>query len=258
MAYFELSDVNKYFRKSDGKQVLGLDQINLSLEKGQVLGIIGTNGAGKSTLLNSIAGSLAIDQGTIQIDGQEVSQWGPQKRAKLIGRVFQNPSHGTAPRMTVFENLVLAQKRGQRRLFNFSLTEANRQALAEELKSFGLGLEDKLDLPMESLSGGQRQVASLIMATLNRSKLLLLDEHTAALDPRMARQVMEDSRRLIQEKRLTTLMITHHLQDALDFSDKIAIMHQARIEHVFDGDEIQQLTAAELMDYLNQLSYQVG
>lgn len=249
-----LSEVNKYFTRQNGERVIGLEDINLTIQPGEVVAVIGTNGAGKSTLFNVVAGTLMIDSGMIKMGAVDATRLKSRERAAQIGRVFQNPSMGTAPRMTVFENLMLAKKRGEGRLFGRSLTMANRQTMFDYLRGFKLDLENRLDVPIENLSGGQRQIISLVMATLQQPALLLLDEHTAALDPRMARQVMTMTKEMIEDYGLTTLMITHHLQDALDYADRIIVMHQGRIQCEFGYEAIQTMTNTQLFETLENLT----
>lgn len=250
----KLVHVSKHFSSSTGEAISGLNDINLTIQSGEVVGVIGTNGAGKSTLFNSLTGQLRIDEGEIYLGGDEISRMKPLDISRKIGRVFQDPRMGTAPRMTVFENLMLASKRGEKRGFTKSLNDTNYQAMIDYLKPFRLDLENRLNVPIENLSGGQRQTVSLVMATLQTPELLLLDEHTAALDPRTAKQVMAMTQDIIKKLNLTTLMITHHLQDALTYSDRIIVMHQGRISHIYGKDDIPRLTTADLFQIIEQLS----
>lgn len=253
MTYLRLTNINKTFQRQGGDRVRGLDNISIEMARGEVLGIIGTNGAGKSTLFNVLAGLFDADSGRIELAGQDVTAESQFQLADRVARVFQNPSMGTAPRMTVFENLMLAQKRGQTRGFGISLTRSNREAMAEYLKTFNLDLEHRLDVPIENLSGGQRQTISLVMATLMKPQLLLLDEHTSALDPRTARLVMEMTQDLVREHGLTTIMITHHMQDALTYCDRIAVMHQGHLVQIYEADEVPNLEVGNLYEMLEGL-----
>lgn len=250
----KLVNVSKHFSRSTGDIIAGLHNVDLTITQGEVVGVIGTNGAGKSTLFNCLTGQLKIDEGEIYLGGDEISHMKPLNIARKIGRVFQDPRMGTAPRMTVFENLMLALKRGEKRGFSRSLNDDNYQKMIDYLKPFRLDLENRLDVPIENLSGGQRQTVSLVMATLQAPELLLLDEHTAALDPRTAKQVMAMTQDLIKKLNLTTLMITHHLQDALTYSDRIIVMHQGQISHIYEKSEIPHLTTADLFQMIEQLS----
>lgn len=249
----QINNVSKHFKRQTGEIVSGLNNINLTIKKGEVVGVIGTNGAGKSTLMNCLTGQLPIDQGEILLAGDSLKRLKKRDIAKKIGRVFQDPRMGTAPRMTVFENLMLAQKRGESRGFTKSLTKNNYQKMVDELKPFKLDLENRLDIPIENLSGGQRQAVSLIMATLQKPELLLLDEHTAALDPRTAKQVMAMTQYMIETYQLTTLMITHHLQDALTYCDRVILMHRGEIARFFSKEELNKLTPGDLYQQLENL-----
>lgn len=250
----QLRQVNKRFVRSHGDIVHSLKNIDLTIETGEIVSVVGTNGAGKSTLFNALTGQIKIDSGEIKIKGKCVNQLPPVERANFIGRVFQNPEQGTAPRMTVFENLMLAAKRGQRRGFSRSLTSTNYKEMQSYLTPYGLNIEDRLDIPIGNLSGGQRQIVSLLMATLKRPDLLLLDEHTASLDPRTARQVMATTINMVKQQKLTTLMITHQLQDAVQYSNRIILMHQGQIHHIYESDEVSQLEPTHLYQDLVDLS----
>lgn len=251
----QLINVTKHFKRQND-QVIGLNQIDLTIHQGEVVGIIGTNGAGKSTLLNSLTGQVSISSGDILIGGQSIRKMKAKEIASRIGRVFQDPRMGTAPRMTVFENLMLAQKRGQHRGLTRSLTQDNYQMMVDRLKDFKLDLENRLDIPMENLSGGQRQAVALIMATLQQPQLLLLDEHTAALDPRTAKDVMAMTQYMIETYQLTTLMITHHLQDAIQYCDRVLVMHRGAIAQILTKDQLKQLSPGDLYQILENLIIQ--
>lgn len=253
MSKIDIRNLNKTFYNKFGQVVSGLQDINLSVETGEIVAIIGTNGAGKSTFMNCISGQFPIDSGSVFFDGDRVDQLGQIKLAKFIGRVFQDPNMGTAPRMTVFENLILASKRGELRGLKQSLTDQAYKDLQDYLATFQLDLENRLDLPIELLSGGQRQIVSLIMATLKHPKLLILDEHTAALDPRTAKKVMKMSYDMIRKLKITTLMITHHLQDAIDYSDRIIVMHQGQIVREINQSQKQTITSADLYKILEEI-----
>lgn len=253
MAQLELKHVNKTFQRKTGESVHVLNDINLSIEKGEVIAIIGTNGAGKSTLLNALTGSINIDSGEILLADKMIQHLDQVQVAKYIGRVFQDPSMGTAPRMTVFENLMLAKKRGEFRGLGKSLTHENFEAMQEYVSKFHLNLENRLELPIENLSGGQRQIISLLMATMQQPELLLLDEHTAALDPRTANQVMTTTQEMVRAQELTTIMITHHLHDALKYSDRIILMHHGQIKKIYTQDEIAHLKAGDLYQYMEDI-----
>ncbi|WP_028125719.1 ABC transporter ATP-binding protein [Eremococcus coleocola] len=254
MAHVIFKNVSKNFQRKTGDLITSLDQVNFSIEEGSTTAIIGTNGAGKSTLFNALTRQIDIDSGEIYLSGQRIDQMSLSKVVSKIGQVFQNPSHGTAPRMTVFENLVLAEKRGEKRGLALSLSKKKESDLANYLSKFHLDLENRLDVPIEFLSGGQRQIISLIMATLKQPELLLLDEHTAALDPRTARQVMEITQTMVRDFHLTTLMITHHLADAIKYADQILVLHRGRIVNSHQRDEITHLSTTDLYEELENLN----
>lgn len=249
----ELREINKVFQRKTGDIVKGLSDINLSVQKGEVVAIIGTNGAGKSTLFNALAGLIQVDSGQIQLVGEDITRQSQFDLADRVARVFQNPGMGTAPRMTVFENLMLASKRGQKRGWSISLTHNNKDIMAQYLEQFHLDLEKRLDLPIENLSGGQRQTISLVMATIQKPQLLLLDEHTSALDPRTAKQVMEMTQKMVREENLTTLMITHRIQDAINYSDRIIVMHQGRMVKEYNKDDITALEVGTIYEFMENL-----
>jgi putative tryptophan/tyrosine transport system ATP-binding protein len=245
----EISGVKKTFHPDTPNEVRALEHVDLSLDEGSFAVIIGTNGSGKSTLLNAVAGSFPIDLGTIRIDGTDVTAWSEHQRAALIGRVFQNPFTGTAPSMTIAENLTLAARRG----LGWALTAGIRRGLSDRIRALNLGLEHRLDNQIGSLSGGQRQALTLLMATLVKPKLLLLDEHTAALDPKSADQVIRLSEEIVARDRLTTLMVTHSMQQASTLGDRVIMMHRGRIVHDFRGAERQRLRPEGLMQRFEEI-----
>ena len=249
----DVQAINKTFYRMQDSPLQVLSDISFQVQKGEILGIIGTNGAGKSTLLNCLTGHTPVTSGSILLNGQVISNQAESKNAALISRIFQDPRMGTAPRMTVFENLMLASRRGQKPGFKRSLTKDNYEAMRNLLSQFHLELEDRLNVPIEALSGGQRQAIALIMATLKRPELLLLDEHTAALDPRTSRQVMQMTADLIEKEGLTALMITHQLPDAIQYCDRILLMHKGQIQHIYDQEEVKTLTAPVLYRHLEDL-----
>ena len=248
-----LKNVDKQFKRTDGTIVAGLNQVNLEIEAGEIVGIIGTNGAGKSTLLNCLTSQTAISSGEIWLNNIQISKQSATQNAKLISRIFQDPRMGTAPRMTVFENLMLASRRGEKPGFKRSLTADNLEKMRALLAPFKLDLENRLDVPIELLSGGQRQAVALIMATLKRPELLLLDEHTAALDPRTSNQVMKMTEQLIREQHLTAIMITHQLSDAIEYCDRIILMHRGTIHQIYNSEDIRHLDTAKLYAHLEAL-----
>jgi putative ABC transport system ATP-binding protein len=215
--------------------------------------VIGSNGSGKSTILNVVAGTYRPDEGSIQIAGTDVTRWPEHKRAKLIGRVFQDPFKGTCPSMTVAENLRMAELRGQRRGLRLGLNRRARLRYRDALASLGMRLEGRLDASMGTLSGGQRQAITLLMATLTRPELLLLDEHTAALDPKSADQVIQLSDDIVSRDRLTTLMVTHSMQQAAQMGDRLVMRHRGSVIHDFRGAEKQRLRANDLLNRFEEV-----
>lgn len=225
----QLTDINKTFFPGTVNERRALVDVNLHLAEGDFVTVIGSNGAGKSTLLNVVAGSFRPDTGTVNIAGRDVTKMSDSRRAKYIGRVFQNPSSGTAPHMTIEENLSMAQERGKRRFLGMAVTNAKREKFREDLKILEQGLENRLKDWVGLLSGGQRQSLSLLMATFTHPQILLLDEHTAALDPQRAALVTKLTSELVSQGNLTTLMVTHNMEQALSLGNRLIMMHQGRI-----------------------------
>ena len=228
--------------------------VDLQFLPGNCYGIIGANGAGKSTVLNMIAGVYPVDSGSIMIDDIDVTKLPEHKRAKYLGRVFQDPMMGTAPNMQLEENLALAMRRGQRRGLGWGVTRAEREEYREKLRGLGLGLEDRMTAKVGLLSGGQRQALTLLMASLRRPKLLLLDEHTAALDPATAAKVLELSDKIVAENGLTAMMITHNMKDAIKHGNRLIMMNEGRIILDISGEEKQKLTKRDLMDKFAEIA----
>ena len=243
----ELSHASKTFNPASVNEVRALQGVDLTLAEGSFVVVVGTNGSGKSTLLNAFAGTFLLDRGSIRIAGRDVTRWPEHRRAELIGRVFQNPFSGTAPGMTIAENLALATRRGQKRGLGWALGASFRDGMRERVRRLGMSLEDRLDNIIGSLSGGQRQALTLLMATWRRPELLLLDEHTAALDPKSAEQVIRLSEEVIARDRLTTLMVTHSMQQATALGDRLVMMHRGRVLHDLSGSEKQRLRPADLL-----------
>ncbi len=243
-----LENSSKTFNPGTINEKKALINLSLHLKPGDFVTVIGGNGAGKSTMLNAIAGVWPVDDGRIWLDGNDITALPEYKRASLIGRVFQDPMMGTAPNMQLEENLALALRRGQRRGLRWGVTRDERQAYHEVLKSLGLGLEDRMTAKVGLLSGGQRQALTLLMASLKKPKLLLLDEHTAALDPATAAKVLELSDKIVEENKLTTLMITHNMTDAIKHGNRLNMMNEGNIILDVSGEEKQHLTREELVD----------
>ena len=250
----KLEHLYKTFNPGTINQKVALSDLSLHLNPGDFVTVIGGNGAGKSTMLNAIAGVWAVDSGRILLDGQDVTALPEHKRAKLIGRVFQDPMMGTAPNMQLEENLALAMRRGQRRGLGWGVTKAEREVYREKLKTLNLGLEDRMTVKVGLLSGGQRQALTLLMASLQKPKLLLLDEHTAALDPATAAKVLDLSDRIVAENQLTALMITHNMSDAIKHGNRLIMMNEGKIILDISGEEKKRLTKQMLMDKFAELS----
>jgi putative ABC transport system ATP-binding protein len=250
-----LEAVSHVFHPGTPNQVRALDSVDLELARGGFAVVLGTNGSGKSSLLGAIAGSLAHARGRVYLDGQEVTHWTEHRRAHLIGRVFQNPFTGTASDLSVAENLTLAARRGRQRWLGAALGADRRRAIREQVARLGMGLEHRLDTPIGLLSGGQRQALTVLMATMVRPSLLLLDEHTAALDPRSAELVIRLTREVITSGGLTTLMVTHSMAQAVRLGDRVLVMHRGRL--VYDIAEIrrQRLAEDDLLQLFDQLRW---
>lgn len=252
----ELRDLSKTFYPGSPNQVEALSNINLKVKQGDFITLVGGNGAGKSTLLNAISGHFLTDTGEIIVNGRDVTFMGEEKRAPYISRVFQDPKMGTAPRMTILENLSLAYRRGERRTLRKGTTKEERELFYEVLKSIGLGLEKRMDAEIGLLSGGQRQSIALLMATLKRPEILLLDEHTAALDPKTAKIVLELTDQKVQELGLTSIMITHNLQDAIHYGNRMLVLHHGRIIKEYNQKEKKSMTTESLFAELQDLTLQ--
>lgn len=244
----EVRNLYKTFNAGTINEKKAINDLSLTLEDGDFVTVIGGNGAGKSTLLNLVAGVFPVDDGSITIDGQDVTRLPEHKRAKFIGRVFQDPMMGTAATMGIEENLALAYRRGQARGLRYGINNEERKLYREKLSILGLGLEDRLTSKVGLLSGGQRQALTLLMATLKKPKLLLLDEHTAALDPKTAAKVLETTEKIVQRDHLTTLMITHNMRDAIAHGNRLIMMDAGRIVVDICGEEKKNLTVQDLLD----------
>lgn len=255
MAYaLEIKDVHKTFNSGTINEKIALDGVNLNLEDGDFVTIIGGNGAGKSTTLNAVAGVWPIDQGSIIIGGQDVTSLPEHKRAKFLGRVFQDPMTGTAATMSIEENMAIAARRGKRRTLKWGVTKAEREQFKEMLKTLDLGLEDRLTSKVGLLSGGQRQAVTLLMASLQKPNLLLLDEHTAALDPKTAAKVLALSDKIIEENNLTAMMVTHNMKDAIAHGNRLIMMHEGRVIYDVKGEEKKQLKVSDLLAKFEEVS----
>ena len=243
----KLENIRKTFHAGTVNQKIALDGLSLTLNDGDFVTVIGGNGAGKSTLLNTIAGTFPVDSGSITIDGEDITDLPEQKRARFLGRVFQDPMMGTAADMWIEENMALAAHRGERRGLRWAISPAERENLRRLLSELDLGLEDRLSSKVGLLSGGQRQALTLLMAVMKRPKLLLLDEHTAALDPKTAAKVLALSDRFIEESRLTALMVTHNMKDAIAHGNRLIMMNAGKIVFDISGEEKKRLTVDDLL-----------
>jgi putative ABC transport system ATP-binding protein len=243
----DVRDLRKTFFPDTPNEVRALQGVSCQILEGSFVVVIGTNGSGKSTLLNAVAGTFPLDAGAITLAGQDVTGWSEHRRAALIGRVFQNPFSGTAPGMTIAENLAMAARRGHRPGLGWALPRRLRDAFADRVRSLRMGLEDRLDNEIGTLSGGQRQALTLLMATWRKPALLLLDEHTAALDPKSAEQVIALTHQLVTHDHLTTLMVTHAMSQAVNLGDSLIMMHRGRIIHALAGEDKRRVRAEDLL-----------
>lgn len=249
-----ITNVRKTFNKGTVNEKKALCGISLHLKPGDFVTVIGGNGAGKSTMLNMIAGVYPIDSGKIEIDGVNISREPEYKRAKYIGRVFQDPMRGTAAGMEIQENLALALRRGQKRGLGWGIKNNEKDYYREALTKLGLGLQTRMTSKVGLLSGGQRQALTLLMATLEKPKLLLLDEHTAALDPKTAKKVLELTDEIIRERELTALMVTHNMKDAIQYGNRLIMMHEGRIIYDVEGEEKKKLQVEDLLKKFEEAS----
>ncbi len=250
----KITNLQKTFNAGTVNEKIALNGLNLHIKDGDFVTVIGGNGAGKSTLLNAISGVWKPDYGTVEIDGVDVSNMPEHKRAKFLGRVFQDPMKGTSPDMEIAENLAIAARRGTKRKLVWGVRKAEREQYKELLKTLDLGLETRLSTKVGLLSGGQRQAVTLLMATLQRPKLLLLDEHTAALDPKTAAKVLEITDKIVNENHLTTLMITHNMRDAIDHGNRLIMLHEGHVAVDISGEDKKKLTTKDLLDLFAKAS----
>ena len=243
----KLENIRKTFHAGTVNQKIALDGLSLTLNDGDFVTVIGGNGAGKSTLLNTIAGTFSVDSGSITIDGEDITDLPEQKRARFLGRVFQDPMMGTAADMWIEENMALAAHRGEHRGLRWAISPADRENFRKLLSELDLGLEERLSSKVGLLSGGQRQALTLLMAVMKKPKVLLLDEHTAALDPKTAAKVLELSDRFVEEGNLTTLMVTHNMKDAIAHGNRLIMMNAGKIVFDISGEEKKRLTVDDLL-----------
>ena len=254
MKQLELSGIHKTYESGTINENYVLKGVDLSLNAGDFVTIIGSNGAGKSTLMNTITGAVIPDEGSILINGVDISKWSSAKRAALIGYVFQDPRMGTAAHLTIEENLALAYRRGLSRGLSRGVKNTDREFFRGKLEQLGLGLEHRLGTEIGFLSGGQRQAVTLLMATLRRPELLLLDEHTAALDPQTSEMVLKVTQRTVIKEKLTALMVTHNMEDALRFGNRLIMLHQGRVLLDLSKEEKRNMTVFDLLELFKQQS----
>lgn len=254
----EITGLKKVFNRGTVNEKVALNGLNIAVNDGDFVTVIGGNGAGKSTMLNAICGVFPVDEGKIVLDGNDITALPEYKRAKFLGRVFQDPMMGTSPNMEIQENLALAYRRGKSRLLRPGITKAEKELYREHLKRLGLGLEDRMTSKVGLLSGGQRQSLTLLMATLNRPDLLLLDEHTAALDPKTAAKVLALTEEITAEEKLTTIMITHNMKDAIHYGNRLVMMHEGRVVYDVSGEEKSALTVEDLLKKFEQTAGMVN
>lgn len=250
----EIQDLHKTFNIGTINEKVALDGVNLQLNEGDFVTIIGGNGAGKSTTLNAIAGTWPVDRGKILIDGKDITRLSEHKRAAYLGRVFQDPMIGTAATMGIEENMAIAARRGERRSLRWGISKAQREAFRKKLAELNLGLEDRMGSKVGLLCGGQRQAITLLMAALKKPKLLLLDEHTAALDPKTAAKVLEISDKIIAENGLTAMMVTHNMKDAIAHGNRLIMMHEGRVIYDVSGEEKKKLHVSDLLAKFEEAS----
>ncbi|MCQ4725423.1 ATP-binding cassette domain-containing protein [Anaerotignum faecicola] len=254
----ELNSIYKYYNPGTINEMCLFNGFDLKVDDGQFVSVIGSNGSGKTSMLNIICGSIPIEKGDIKIDGQSILSKKEFQRNKIIGRVYQNPSMGTCPNMTILENMALADNKGKTFGLKPGTNRARINFYKEQLSQLKLGLEDKLDIKVGSLSGGQRQAMALLMATMTPIKFLILDEHTAALDPKTADLIMELTNSIVKEKRLTTIMVTHNLRYAVDYGSRLIMMHQGNIVIDKKGEEKEKTGIDEILGLFNEISIECG
>lgn len=254
----ELNHIHKYYNAGTVNEMCLFHDFSLSIQEGEFVSVVGSNGSGKTSMLNIICGSIPLDAGTISINGQDITQMPEFKRQRRIGRVYQNPSMGTCPSMTILENMAMADNKGKPFNLRPGTNKQRIEYYREQLRSLGLGLEDKLHVKVGVLSGGQRQAMALLMSTMTPIEFLILDEHTAALDPKTAEVIMELTDKVVREKNLTTIMVTHNLRYAVDYGNRLLMMHQGEAIIDKSGEEKKNLRIEGLLDKFNEISIECG
>ena len=254
----ELKNVSKIYNPGTVTELCLFDGFNLTVNMGEFVSVVGSNGSGKTSMLNIICGSIPVSGGEVLIDGKNVNSLHEYQRYRMIGRVYQNPAAGTCPNMTILENMSLADNKGKRYGFSFGVNNERKAYYREQLNTLGLGLEDKLDVKLGALSGGQRQAVSLLMATMTPIDFLILDEHTAALDPRTAEVIMELTDKVIKEKKLTAIMVTHNLRYAVEYGTRLIMMDKGNIVLDKSGEEKQAAQVEDILEIFNKISIECG
>ena len=254
----ELKGISKYYNVGSVNEMCLFQDFNLNIEKGEFLSVVGSNGSGKTSMLNIICGSIPVESGQILIGDTDITKEKEYKRNKRIGRVYQNPSMGTCPSMTILENMALADNKGKLYGLGRGTNKARIEYYREQLAQLGLGLEDKMDVKVGSLSGGQRQAMALLMSTMTPIEFLILDEHTAALDPKTAEIIMELTDKIVKEKHLTTIMVTHNLRYAVDYGSRLLMMHQGEAVMDLSAEEKQTLKVEDILEKFNAISIECG
>lgn len=254
----QLRGVSKVYNPGTVTELCLFEDFNLTVNDGEFVSVVGSNGSGKTSLLNIICGSIPVSDGDVLIDGKSINSLHEYERYRHIGRVYQNPAAGTCPSMSILENMSLADNKGKRYGLSFGVNNARKEYYREQLSTLGLGLEDKLNVKMGSLSGGQRQAVSLLMATMTPIEFLILDEHTAALDPHTAEIIMELTDKVIKEKQLTAIMVTHNLRYAVEYGTRLLMMDRGHIILDKSGEEKQNSTVDDLLDIFNRISIECG
>ena len=254
----ELSHIYKTFNQGTIDEKVLFSDFNITVNDGDFVGVIGSNGSGKTTMLNVISGDMPIDSGSVLLDGKELNKLKNFKRAQRIGRVFQNPAMGTCPSMTILENMSLADNKGKVFGLSRGTNKARIEYYREQLSQLGLGLEDKMDVKVGALSGGQRQAMALLMSTMTPIEFLILDEHTAALDPKTAELIMELTDKIVKEKNLTTIMVTHNLRYAIEYGNRLVMMHQGNAILDKKGEEKAKMSVDDILALFNEISIECG
>lgn len=254
----ELQHIHKYYNPGTVNEMCLFEDFNLSIKKGQFVSVVGSNGSGKTSMLNIVCGSINPDSGKILIEGQDITKEKEYRRLRRIGRVYQNPAMGTCPNMTILENMSMADHKGKFFDLSMGTNKSRIPFYQEQLRQLNLGLEDKLQVKVGSLSGGQRQAMSLLMSTMTPIDFLILDEHTAALDPKTAELIMELTDKVVREKQLTTIMVTHNLRYAVEYGDRLLMMHQGHAVMDLEGDEKKNMNVDAILEKFNEISIECG